>query len=119
MAADLLARLDEYLLEVKVDGDRLTIQQVLPGDPPPAALLEDVHTHKAELLEWFAWQARAAAMWRAVFDRLRSRGDLPSDPRFQELGRAAETAHLRHDLPALADALLDLEAYANGKQVQS
>ena len=115
----LLARAADWLLEVKVDGDRLNLRQVAPCDPPPEELLHAIlHERKAEVLEWLDWDRRAGVLWRAVFYRLRGRVDLPSDPKYKELEGAAEAAHRRHDRPALLDALLDLESYANRTRVQ-
>lgn len=116
--AGLLARCADWLLEVRVNGDALDIRQVVPCDPPPAELLAAVRERKGEVVAWLEAEARAVAMWRAVFSRLRGRVDLPADTQYRALERVAEAAHLRHDWPALADALLDLEAYANRTRVQ-
>ncbi|NLG65984.1 MAG: hypothetical protein GX537_10305 [Actinobacteria bacterium] len=116
--AGLLARCADWLLEVKADGDRLDIRQVVPCDPPPADLLEAMRERKAEVLAWLQWEDHATALWRAVFGRLCDRADLPADPQYQVLERVAEAAHRRHDRAALVDALLDLENHAKRTRVQ-
>ncbi len=111
-APDLLARLGEWcaVADLADDGRVVVCECTDPHVPPE--LLEACREHKQELAAWLTWERDAAALWRALFDRLSDRADLAGDPDFQALVAVADAAHLRHDRAMLADALLDLEALA-------
>jgi len=109
---DLLANVGEWLATVELGPEGGVVVCEHSAHHLPEDLLRTCREHKEEIAVWLRWERAADALWRAVYRRLSSRSDLASDLHFQTLRAAAEAAHLRHDRPALVDALLDLEAYA-------
>ena len=119
---DLCARVAEFLAVVELtDAGEVVVREYSEHRVPPE-LLATCREHKAELAAWLTWERDAAALWRAVFDRIAATGDhadLATDSKYLRLEAIADAAHARHDRAGLVDALLRLETYGTTTQTRT